>query len=80
MFEKTYTTSYGLTYFLITSAEWKILKPLTKECEWTDYDIDVAEMQIKYCGYVILDTEYQKPIDNEYDLDEIYSNIENMTR
>lgn len=80
MFEKTYSTNYGLEYFLITPAEWKILKPLTEECGWTDYDKMMAEMQIENCGYVILDTEYQKPIDNEYDLEEIYSNVETMAR
>ena len=78
MFEKTYKTSYGLEFFLINAKEWKELKPLTYECQWTDFDRVMAGIQLKNCGYVILSKEYQTPIDNEYDLGEIYTFVENM--
>ena len=80
MFEKTYKTTYGLEYFLISPADWKILKPLTYECEWTDYERHTIELHIMNCGYGIIDTKYQRPIDNEYDLDEIYLSVESMAR
>lgn len=75
MFNKTYTTNYGLKFFLITPSEWSILKLATYQCGWTDYDRHMVDLHIKNCGYGILDTEYQTPIDNEYDLDEIYTQI-----
>ena len=73
MFGKVHTTSYGLEYYLISKDQWTALKPLTYKANWTDYDRSVAEMQLANCGYAILDVEYQHPIDNEYDLDEIYT-------
>ena len=80
MFEKTHKTSYGLEYFLITPDDWKILKPLTYECEWTDYERQMIGIHIMNCGYGIIDAEYQRPIDNEYDLEEIYTSIESVAR
>lgn len=77
MFDKIYKTYYGLEYYLISPSSWLLLRPLTYECGWTDYDREQVEMHIKTCGYGILDAEDQVPIDNEYDLDEIYSCVEN---
>ena len=34
------------------------------------------ENQIENCGYIIIDTQYGDPIDNEYDLAEIYDILE----
>ena len=80
MFETIYKTSYGLEYFLISPSQWEILKPLSYECGWTDYDRMQIGLHILNCGYGIIDTECQKPIDNEYDLDEIYSLVEKMPK
>ena len=73
----THQTSYGLSYILITPKDWEWLKPIAVgECGWTDYDVAQVEcIQIPNCGYGILDAKYQRPIDNEYDLDEIYTEI-----
>lgn len=79
MFGKKRQTSYGLQYIIITPNEWKVLKPIaTHDCDWTDYDVEMIDIHIMNCGYGILDAEYQRPIDNEYDLDEIYTSIETM--
>ena len=40
------------------------------------YNRTVMENQIENCGYIIVDAQYGDPIDNEYDLDEIYSCVE----
>lgn len=68
-------TSYGLEFLTITPDEWDMLKPLTYECGWTDYDRNMVGLHILNCGMGILDAEYQTPIDNEYDLEEIYNMI-----
>ena len=68
-------TSYGLEYTTITKEEWDTLEPLTHECNWTDYDRMMVGIQIANCGYGILSTEYGTPIDNEYDLEEIYKTL-----
>jgi hypothetical protein len=78
MFGTKRQTSYGLNYIIITPNEWKVLKPLATHCDWTDYDIRMIDIHIMNCGYGILDAEYQRPIDNEYDLEEIYSSIESL--
>lgn len=51
---------------------------LLKEIDptWENYDKTVAQCHIKNVGVIIADTEYHKPIDNEYDLDEIYRILE----
>lgn len=51
---------------------------LLKEIDptWENYDKTVAQCHIKNVGVIIVDTEYHKPIDNEYDLDEIYRILE----
>ena len=58
-------TSYGL--------EFEIMAP--EEIERFDgYDRCVAECDVANCGKIIVD-QYGMPIDNEYDLEEIYTII-----
>ena len=59
-------TSYGLEFMILTAEE------LDK---FEGYDRHVAECHIANCGSIIVDTTYQQPIDNEYDLEEIYNLI-----
>lgn len=55
-------TSYGLEFRLLSK-----IKP-----SWSSYDKQVAGMHLSNAGKIIVDTTYGKPIDNEFDLDEIY--------
>lgn len=59
-------TSHGLEF-----------KPIDAEeiSRFTGYDKAVAQCHIANCGYIIVDTLYEQPIDNEYDLDVIYELI-----
>jgi hypothetical protein len=59
-------TSYGLKFELL-----KEINPT-----WDNYDKTVAQCHLKNVGVIIVDTEYHNPIDNEYDLDEIYRILE----
>lgn len=59
-------TSYGLEYKVLPAEELN---------RFEGYDRHVAECQIANCGSVVVDTTYQQPIDNEFDLDEIYKTI-----
>lgn len=57
-------TSYGLEFELLNASE------LDK---FDGYDRVVAECHIANCNKIIVDAAYQQPIDNEYDLEEIYN-------
>lgn len=59
-------TSYGLEFNVVTEID----------PEWADYDKTVAKCHLASVGVVIVDTEYGQPIDNEYDLEEIYRILE----
>ena len=59
-------TSYGLEFNTV-----KEINP-----EWSDYDKTIAECHLANTGVVIVDTEHGQPIDNEYDLEEIYRLLE----
>lgn len=59
-------TSYGLKFELL-----KEINPW-----WDDYNKTVAQCHLKNAGVIIVDSEYHNPIDNEYDLDEIYRILE----
>ena len=59
-------TSYGFEFNTVTEID----------PEWSDYDKKVAECHLANAGVVIVDTEYGQPIDNEYDLEEIYRILE----
>ncbi len=59
-------TSYGL--------EFKVL-PYEQIERFDGYDRSVAECHIANCGCIIVDNVYEQPIDNEYDLEEIYNLI-----
>ena len=55
-------TNYGLKFNLLSK-----VKP-----SWSDYDKQIARTHLANAGKIIVDTTYGNPIDNEYDLDEIY--------
>lgn len=57
-------TSYGLEFMVLAAVEVN---------RFDGYDRKVAECQIANCGRIIVDVIYQQPIDNEYDLEEIYN-------
>ena len=59
-------TSYGLEF-----------KPINAEeiSRFTGYDRAIAQCHIANCGCIIVDTLYEQPIDNEYDLEEIYEQL-----
>lgn len=52
------------------------LLPANKINEFEGYDRTVAQTHIDNVGCIIVSTMYGDPIDNEYDLDEIYQAIE----
>lgn len=58
--------SYGLKFELV-----KEINP-----QWDDYNKTVAECHLQNAGVIIVDIEYQTPIDDEFDLDEIYRMLE----
>jgi hypothetical protein len=59
-------TSYGLKFELV-----KEINP-----QWDDYNKTMAECHLQNAGVIIVDTKYEVPIDNEFDLDEIYRMLE----
>lgn len=59
-------TSYGLEFKPLDAGE--IVR-------FAGYDRAVAECHIANCGCIIVDVEYEQPIDNEYDLEEIYEQL-----
>ena len=61
-------TSYGLEYNVL---------PAESLNDFQGYDRTVAQCHIANCGKIIVSAEYGDPIDNEYDLAEIYEQIEN---
>ena len=66
-FNKIFRTSYKLEFKLLPASKLKMFE---------DYDNVVAQCHIKNVGCIIIDADYGDVIDNEYDLDEIYSMIE----
>lgn len=52
--------------------EFKILNA-DKLDSFTGYDRNIAKCHIANCGKIIVDITYGQPIDNEYDLEEIYN-------
>ena len=60
-------TSYGLKFDVLPKEEAE---------QFEGYDKVVAHCHVANCGCIIVDTIYHQPIDNEYDLAEIYSMIE----
>ena len=61
-------TSYGLEFNVL---------PAERLDDFEGYDKSIAEIQIANCGKIIVDTTYNQPIDNEYDLSAIYEQLEN---
>ena len=59
-------TAYGLEFKTLNAEE------ITR---FSGYDRVVAECHIANCGKIIVEAVYEQPIDNEYDLEEIYNNI-----
>lgn len=61
-------TNYGLEFNVL---------PAERLDDFEGYDRSIAEIQIANCGKIIVSAEYGDPIDNEYDLAEIYEQLEN---
>lgn len=61
-------TYYGLKFNIL---------PKEEIDRFTEYDRVVAQCHIANCGCIIVDDKYGEPIDNEYDLAEIYEMILN---
>ena len=59
-------TRYGLEFKTLDAEE------IARYC---GYDRVVAECHIANCGNIIVDAVYEQPIDNEFDLEEIYNTI-----
>lgn len=59
-------TSYGLEFNTVTE-----ITP-----QWSNYDKTVAKSHLANVGVIVVDAEYGQPIDNEYDLEEIYPMLE----
>lgn len=57
-------TSYGLEFLTLTAGELD---------RFNGYDKSVAQCHIANCGRIIVDAVYKQPIDNEFDLNEIYN-------
>lgn len=59
-------TKYGLEFKTLDADE--VVK-------FSGYDRVVAKCHIANCGKIIVDTLYEQPIDDEYDLEEIYNQL-----
>ena len=59
-------TTYGLEYKILNAEEID---------RFSGYDRRVAECHVANCGRIIIDITYEQPIDNEYDLEEIYNQL-----
>ena len=60
-------TSYGLKFEILPKEEIE---------KFEGYDKVVAQCHIANCGSIIVDAVYNEPIDNEYDLADIYNMIQ----
>lgn len=69
------TTSYGLKYYICSPEQWEKAKGALDS-----YDVSIGDMHIANYGFVILDGEYNQPIDNEYDLEEIVNDLKNNAK
>jgi len=61
-------TNYGLQFIPITKEEWEILNGTN----WSEYNKEQVRIHFMNGKYAFLDSEYFTPIDNEYDLEELY--------
>ena len=59
-------TRYGLEFKTLNAEE---------IARFSGYDRVVAGCHIANCGRIIVDVVYEQPIDNEYDLEEIYNTL-----
>ena len=57
-------TSYGLKFNTLAADKLDL---------FSGYDKSVAKCHISNCGKIIVDAALGQPIDNEYDLEEIYN-------
>ena len=61
-------TNYGLEFTTLNAEELN---------RFDGYDRSVAECHIANCGHIIVDSDFEQPIDNEYDLEVIYNILNN---
>ena len=57
-------TSYGLEFKVLNAEEID---------RFEGYNRTIVQCHIANCGNIIVDADYEQPIDNEYDLEQIYS-------
>ena len=75
IFGKPMTTDYGLEFKVLSPQEWQ-----SRKGEMDSYDASIGDMHIQNYGFVIIDAQYEQPIDNEYDLEEIENQLKNYAR
>lgn len=64
----------------MTSLGWQTMKTTTEINEkWNDYNKSVATCQLNNYGVIFLDA-YDCPIDNEYELEEMYETYRNARK
>ena len=62
---------------MIDKSQYRLL-PANRLDEFEGYDRVVAQNHISNCGCIIVSPEYGDPIDDEYMLEEIYSQIDGL--
>ena len=75
IFGKPMETDYGLEFIVLSPQEWQ-----SRKAEMDPYDASIGDMHIQNYGFVIIDAQYEQPIDNEYDLEEIENQLKNYAR
>jgi hypothetical protein len=75
IFGETMTTDYGLEFIVLSPQEWQ-----SRKAGMDSYDVSIGNMHLQNYGFVILDAQYEQPIDNEYDLEEIENQLKNYAR
>jgi len=58
-------TSYGLEYIVTSEMNKK----------WTDYQKKVAESHLGNYGFIIVETDYNSPIDNMFDIEQVLNDL-----
>lgn len=75
IFDKPMETDYGLAFKVLSPQEWQ-----NRKVGMDSYDAAIGDMHIQNYGFVIIDAQYEQPIDNEYDLEEIKNQLKGYAR
>lgn len=65
-------TASGLQVLATKDLDTALLLTDGKDSFQASYDRNILDMQMKNCGWYIINELYAEPVDNEYDLEEIY--------